>query len=123
MSELVREVKDDNFTQVVLQSERTVLVDFWAPWCGPCRALAPTLEEVAAARVDRARVVKLNVDTSPISAERFAVRAIPTLILFKNGREVERLLGAASRSEIMRKIDHYMEAEANEEGEHGNTTV
>jgi len=123
MSELIRKISDDDFDPVVLPSERPVLVDFWAPWCGPCRALAPTLEDVAAARVDRAQVVKLNVDTNPISAERFAVRAIPTLILFKNGREVERLLGAANRAEIIRKIDHHMEAGANEEGEHGNTAV
>ena len=123
MSELIGEINDDDFDRVVLQSERPVLVDFWAPWCGPCRALAPTLEEVATARLNRARVVKLNVDTSPISAERFTVRAIPTLILFKNGQEVERLLGTVSRAEITRKIDHHIEAEANEEGDHGNTTV
>lgn len=81
MSELIREINDNDFEQVVLQSDRPVLVDFWAPWCGPCRTLAPTLAEVAADWADRARVVKLNVDVSPSSAERFSVRAIPTLIL------------------------------------------
>jgi thioredoxin len=123
MSELIREINDDNFAQVVLQSDRPVLVDFWAPWCGPCRALAPTLEKVAATRVDRALVVKLNVETSPNSAERFAVRAIPTLVLFKGGREVVRLLGAVNRAEIACTIDHHIDAGANGEDDHGTRTV
>ena len=122
MSELIQEINDDNFEQAVLQSERPVLVDFWAPWCAPCRALAPVLEELAAARADRARVVKINVDSSPVSAERFAVRAIPTLILFQSGREIERLLGAVDRAEIARKIDHHIDAGANGEGNHGTRT-
>jgi thioredoxin 1 len=119
MSELIREIADDDFVQVVLQSDRPVLVDFWAPWCGPCRALAPALEAVAATWASRARVVKLNVDTSPISAERFSVHAIPTLILFKGGRAVERLLGATNTAEIARKLDHHIDADANGEREHG----
>jgi thioredoxin 1 len=123
MSELIREINDDDFEQVVLQSDRPVLVDFWAPWCGPCRALAPTLAEVAADWADRARVVKLNVDVSPSSAERFSVRAIPTLILFKGGREVGRLLGAANRTEIARRLDHHIETAVEEEEKHGSAPV
>ena len=123
MSELIREVNDDDFEQVVLRSDRPVLVDFRVPWCGPCRALAPVLEKLAAARANGARVVKLNVDTRPISAERFAIRAIPTLVFFKSGREVERLLGAANGAEIARKIDHHIDPGANGEKEHGIRTA
>jgi thioredoxin 1 len=123
MSEQIREVNEDNFEQVVLQSDRPVLVDFWAPWCGPCRALAPTLEAIATDWAGRARVVKLNVDASPSSAERFSVRAIPTLILFKNGREVGRLLGAVNKTEIARKLDHQIETGIEEEEKYGSATV
>ena len=123
MSERIGEVNEENFDQIVLQSNLPVLVDFWAPWCGPCRALAPILAEVAADWYDRVRVVKLNVDASPSSAERFSVRAIPTLILFKNGREVERLLGAVNKSEIERRLDHHVGTGLEEEEKHGNTTL
>ena len=123
MSEQIREVNEDNFEQVVLQSDRPVLVDFWAPWCGPCRALAPTLEAIATDWAGRARVVKLNVDVSPSSAERFSVRAIPTLILFKNGREVGRLLGAVNKTEIARKLDHHIETGIEGEKKYGSATV
>ena len=123
MNEQIQEVNDSDFEQAVLQSGRPVLVDFWAPWCGPCRALAPTLAEVAADWTGRARVMKLNVDASPSSAERFSVRAIPTLILFKNGREVERLLGAVNKTEIERRLDHHIETGVGEEEKHGSATV
>ena len=108
MSKIVREVNDSNFQETVLGSDRPVLVDFWAEWCGPCRALAPTIDAVAESWADRAQVVKLDVDANPSTTERYAVRAIPTLILFKNGAEVERLLGAVSKTEIARKVDHHI---------------
>jgi thioredoxin 1 len=113
MTQQVGEVNDDNFDRAVLQSDRPVLVDFWAEWCGPCRALAPTVEAVATDWADRARVVKLNVDQSPLMTERYGVRAIPTLILFKDGEEIARLLGAVSKTEIARKIDHHIGASVN----------
>jgi thioredoxin len=113
MSKAIGEVNDDNFEQEVLRAEKPVLVDFWAEWCGPCRALAPTVEAVAMDCAERARIVKLNVDDNPAITERYGVRAIPTLILFKDGQEIERLLGALSKTEIARKIDHHIDAGAN----------
>jgi thioredoxin 1 len=113
MTREISEVNDDNFAQAVLQSDRPVLVDFWAEWCGPCRTLAPTVEAVATDWADRARVMKLNVDQSPLMTERYGVRTIPTLILFKDGEEVARLLGAVSKTEIARKIDHHISASVN----------
>jgi thioredoxin 1 len=108
MNERVETVNDTNFATTVLQSKRPVLVDFWAEWCAPCRTLAPTIEALADDWQDRARVVKLNVDESPAVTQRYGVRAIPTLILFKDGAEVERLLGALSKSELARKIDRHI---------------
>jgi thioredoxin len=109
MSKLVREVSDSNFNEAVLRSDRPVLVDFWAEWCGPCRGLAPTIDAVAESWAGRAEVVKLDVDANPSTTERYGVRAIPTLILFKDGEEVERLLGAVSKIEIGRKVDHHID--------------
>jgi thioredoxin 1 len=113
MSQAVREVDDGNFDATVLQSDRPVLVDFWAEWCGPCRALVPTLESVAQSWGDRAHVVKLNVDAGPAVTARYSVRAIPTLILFKYGEEVERLLGTVSKAEIARKVDQHIDPSGN----------
>lgn len=110
MSATIREVNDSNFEQAVLQSDRPVLVDFWAAWCAPCRAVAPRLEAVAARRTDDARVVKVDVDQNPLVTQRYGVRAIPTLILFHHGREVERLLGAVSEAEIELRLDRQLGA-------------
>ena len=81
-------VSDDNFQAEVLENEQPVLVDFWAPWCGPCRVVAPVLEEIAAEQSDKLRVVKLNVDDNQRTAAQFGVMSIPTMILFKNGQPV-----------------------------------
>ena len=104
MSERVREVTDNSFEPEVLESEKPVLVDFWAAWCAPCRMLAPTLEAVAEQYSHSAAVVKLNVDDNPSTAEAYEIRAIPTLILFSEGKEVERVIGATSKESISRMI-------------------
>jgi thioredoxin 1 len=110
MSENVREVSDGSFENDVLKSDQPVLVDFWAAWCAPCRMLAPTVEAVADKYASTARVVKLNVDDNPSVSQRYGIKGIPTLILFKNGREEERVVGATSESAISRMLDKHISA-------------
>src|SRR5712692_7647333 len=104
MSERVREVTDNSFEHEVLQSEKPVLVDFWAEWCGPCRMLAPTVEAIAEQYSESAAVVKLNMDDNPSTAAVYGIRGIPTLIFFSEGKEVERVIGATSKESISRII-------------------
>ncbi|HEU4767851.1 MAG TPA: thioredoxin [Pyrinomonadaceae bacterium] len=112
MSEFVKEVSDSSFESDVLGSSKPVLVDFWAQWCTPCRMLAPTVEAVAERFRDSADVVKLNVDDNPSTAQRYGIKGIPTLILFREGKEVERVVGATSKESITRMIDKYVTAAA-----------
>jgi thioredoxin 1 len=113
MSEYVREVNENDFDQIVLKSKTPVLVDFWAEWCAPCRVLAPTVEAIAEQYGDTTRVFKLNVDNSPAVAQRYGVQGIPTLIIFQNGAEQERIVGVASQEKISRTIDRYIRAALN----------
>ena len=108
MSENVKEVSDASFENDVLNSDRPVLVDFWAAWCAPCRMLAPTVEAVADKYAATARVVKLNVDDNPSVSQRYGIKGIPTLILFKNGHEEERVVGATSEGAISRMLDKHI---------------
>ena len=112
MSEHVNEVSDQNFEKDVLQSDKPVLVDFWAQWCAPCRMLAPTVEAVAQSYEGKATVVKLNVDDNPAVSQRYGIKGIPTLILFKNGKEEERVVGATSKEAISRMIDKHVQSGA-----------
>lgn len=103
--EHVSEVTDQAFEQEVLKSNVPVLVDFWAEWCHPCKMLAPTVHRVAEEYEGKAKVVKLNVDDNNQTAQRYGIKGIPTLILFKNGNEADRIIGATSKDNIARMID------------------
>jgi len=96
---------DGNFDADVTQNEKAVLIDFWAEWCGPCKMIAPLLDEAADEYADKLAVVKLNVDENPNVAQRFGIRSIPTLILFKDGAVQAQKLGAMSKSQLAEFID------------------
>ena len=99
------EVSDATFVKAVEDSPLPVLVDAWAPWCGPCRMIAPVIDELAAELAGRLRVVKLNVDDNPQTSSRFNLRSIPTLLVLKDGREVDRLVGVQPKQEIARRLE------------------
>ena len=101
-------VTDQSFDQEVLQSPVPVLVDFWAAWCGPCKAIAPTVDQIAAEYSGRLKVVKLDVDQNIEVSSRFEVLSIPTLLLFKNGQVVEKLVGAYPKPAMLSKISPHL---------------
>jgi thioredoxin 1 len=100
----INDVTDGNFQAEVLENDKAVLVDFWAPWCGPCRVIAPSLEEIAAER-DDLRIVKLNVDDNQATAARYDVMSIPTLILFKGGEPAHKIVGALPKSRLVQELE------------------
>lgn len=105
MSENIVQVSDSSFEQDVLQAEGPVLVDFWAEWCGPCKMIAPVLEELAEEYNGKLKIAKLNIDENPETAPKYGVRGIPTLILFKNGQAEGTKVGALSKSQLAAFID------------------
>ena len=105
-------VTDQTFEQKVLKSGTPVLVDFWATWCGPCRMVAPILEEIANEQSEKVRVAKLDVDANPVTAGRFGVRSIPTMILFKNGRETQRLVGYMPKERLLQLLNPHLGSSA-----------
>jgi thioredoxin 1 len=104
-SELVNHVTDANFDQEVLKSDKAVLIDFWAPWCAPCRAIAPLIDELAGEYAGRLKVVKINVDDNPETPARYGVRGIPNLLIVKNGQVKEQIVGAVPKSHLVRAVD------------------
>ena len=105
MAENISDVTDTNFQAEVLESDTPVLVDFWAPWCGPCRQIAPVIEQLAGENVGTIKVGKLNVDDAPNAAQSYGVSSIPTLMIFKGGEVIERLVGVQPKTKLQQALD------------------
>ncbi len=103
--ELITQVGDDNFEAEVLRSGLPVLIDFWAPWCGPCKSIAPIIEELAREYEGRLKVAKLNVDENPVTPSRYGVRGIPNLLILKGGAVKEQLVGAVPKARLVNAIE------------------
>ena len=102
------EITDGNFSDVVLNSDKAVLVDFWATWCGPCRIIGPIVDELHAELEGKAVIGKVNVDENSEASTNYGVRNIPTILIFKNGEVVDKLVGAVPKSEILSKLESHM---------------
>tara|TARA_B100000683_G_scaffold275837_1_gene327839 strand:+ start:1490 stop:1843 length:354 start_codon:yes stop_codon:yes gene_type:complete len=103
-NQMANQITDGNFEQEVIQSEVPVLIDFWAPWCGPCRAMGPVIDELSEEYAGQVKIVKMNVDENSATPGKYGIRAIPTLILFKDGEVVDQSTGAVSKSSIKEMI-------------------
>ena len=108
MDKYYTNVNDENFEQEVLASDIPVLVDFWAEWCGPCRMIAPMIEEIAKEYEGKVKVCKLDVDSAPLSATKYEVMNIPTIIVFKEGDLVDKVVGAVAKSNLVSKLNEHL---------------
>jgi thioredoxin 1 len=106
----IQAVTDDTFHAEVMQSDIPVLIDFWAPWCGPCRAVGPVVEQLAGEYKGRLKIVKMNVDDNPKTPAQFGVRGIPNLIVFKSGEVQEQIVGAVPKAQLVKAIDRVVSA-------------
>nr|YP_009541890.1 thioredoxin [Neogoniolithon spectabile]AYR06099.1 thioredoxin [Neogoniolithon spectabile] len=104
----VKDIGDISFTSEVLESKKTVLVDFWAPWCGPCRMVSNVIDEIANEYSESIKVVKLNTDDNPGTAASYGIRSIPTLMIFKKGQRVDTVIGAVPKSTLANKLQEYL---------------
>jgi thioredoxin 1 len=102
---VVQEVTDTNFETEVIDSDLPVLIDFWAPWCGPCRAIGPVVDELSREFSGKLKVVKMNVDDNPLTPSRFGVRSIPNLLIFKNGQVKDQIIGAVAKQMFVQAIN------------------
>jgi thioredoxin 1 len=109
---MVREITDASFEQDVVQAERPVIVDFWAPWCGPCRVVSPILDDLASQHGDQVEFVKMNVDDNPATAARYNILSIPTVILFEQGEPQETIIGARSKNHYESAWQRWLSAAA-----------
>ena len=105
MAEHIVHISDESFEEEVLQSERPVLIDYWAEWCGPCKMIAPVLDEIATEYSDRLKVVKMNIDDNPQTPPKYGIRGIPTLMVFKNGQVEATKVGAVSKAQLTAFLD------------------
>ncbi|MGE7384964.1 thioredoxin [Streptomyces sp. NPDC004126] len=112
MAGTLKNVTDADFDDVVLRSEKPVLVDFWAEWCGPCRQIAPSLEAIAAEHGDQIEIVKLNIDQNPGTAAKYGVMSIPTLNVYQGGEVVKTIVGAKPKAAILRDLSDFVEVQA-----------
>ena len=109
MAESFMEITDDNFEKEVMESSKPVIVDFWAPWCGPCKAIGPMLEGLAGSYGDQLLFTKCNVDDNPVTPGKFGIKSIPTLIFFKDGKVMEQITGMVARGKVEDTIKNIIE--------------